>query len=200
MKIILYFLILSLLFGCNNQSKLDLVVFPRIQKREVSELEKLQRRREKWLIAQKCLEAKIISSDKTLELCSNSQDVYQLSEGAGWSYAKSVVDFQLEVLDAYEKDLEKGIREKLPPDSLLTTKADNERIHNDYDNSLYAIERKRDESKLCAIKSQLGEVNYQECKSSIDNKYKVDESELQEKHKNIDVAIQAFKNNYIPLE
>ncbi len=86
-------------------------------------LKKLYKRRERWLIASKCIRAISAVNGRVKELCGASPDIYNLALNGGVLAAKDIIEGHLHDLDLYESQLEDEIIYKLPDDHPIVLRA-----------------------------------------------------------------------------
>ncbi len=161
-----------------------------------SELNKLQKRRQRWQKAEKCLMALRSVNGKVDELCNYNQDIYILAKNAGFIHATPIVESHIKAINYYEKQLKDGIIDKLPNDEPMTLKSNLELINTTFD----SIRSLRDENteyiKICIYKAGVGEVNYEECVQLANERYQTARTRIETEQIEAGNYLKDFEKNY----
>lgn len=163
-----------------------------------TELIKLEKRRERWENADKCLRAMDALSNKVDQLCSSVKDIYTLAKGIGTLYSGKIVKAKVDSLDGYEKQLKEGIIDELPEDTLSTISTSFSMINDRTRLSLYHNDRRFTEMEICDSQAYLAGVSPDHCNSKVRRKYDAIEERRDAKFEKSMKALDYFKDNYKP--
>lgn len=132
-----------ILVGCSSEAdiSLDKIKSNLFNFGKNPEVVKLEKRKERWLNAEKCITAMTVLNGKVEELCSHSKDIQQLAKGIGTRYAGKLVETNIERIDAEERLLNEGTIERLPEDIPITIDTSFLMIKEHHDNAMWSIKR-----------------------------------------------------------
>lgn len=160
------------------------------------ELEKLAKRRKRWLSADRCLQGVSALSEKVGELCAQNQDIFQLSEGAGYDIARTVVDYHLKILDTYEKNLTSGIIDVLPEDVSMGEGLGARFATARYDEINFELDIKASENKTCIYQSATEGTSPDSCIAKNEQKYAEKEREINAFYDKAEQSLNLFISSY----
>lgn len=160
------------------------------------ELAKLEKRRERWEASDKCLRALMAVNGRVDVLCASVRDIHDLAKEIGVAYTAQIVDAHLEDLDLYERQLKDGIIDQLPQDEPKTLGVHLTLIDTNLKDNMYQIDMRKAQTEICLKKAQLGEVNYEDCKASVDYEYETYKQQSQSRRSKIENSLERFEQNY----
>lgn len=168
------------------------------------EVIKLEKRRERWINANKCLRAidasRANSNGNDKKLCKNYEDIHKLAEEIGIVHSSKIIRNYLKELDYYEKQLNDGIINKLPKDAVITVYTSLSLAENHSDIVGHQIELTSIKMETCNIKAQIARLertNINPCEY-IRHEYNTWKKQEDARHKKQIEAIDYFRDNYQP--
>lgn len=130
------------------------------------------------------------------QLCASVSDIHLLAKQIGVLYATYVVQSHLKTLAIYEQQVKENIIDKLPDDEPMTIRSGTKLIDSNYENFKEQLDTKTTKTKTCILEAQIGEVNYQECKATVDSEYQTAMQDNDLRKAKQENALKYFEQNY----